>query len=298
MTLLRNKLLLFLLIISQLLTSHSYAQEGLEHEQSYFQEMLPVYQDWLMATKINTLLKAQKITAQPDRLVLEMEIQNKDTWFDLKDTYKEKYQKDIGQRLLDKFCFQMSVGKDSALILINCIEDDYPIRLSYKDGKFFTDENLPMVSTKGMFTINLTDLPHSQSQQAKGSAIETKNLIKLYLKNYYSDKKNLLQKAKFRTIDNEDEINFEISNIKKEVLDDFLVGYYELIIIDMYFIQKGDIVEIHYELQAKYGSGIFAAPRRSGYKDMEPKYQDYVERYRKRFSAMIKEVLHAKKIKG
>jgi hypothetical protein len=278
--------------------STTVAQEGFVKEQAFFDETLELYQEWLDATQLNQVLSIQKLEVTPTKLKLSLQTKTRDDWFDLKDTYSEKFNGKIGKTLLDRFIFQMAVGKDSAIIEINSISNDYPISLSYQMGRFEHIEEEPDFSTKGMFQLKLSDLPKNQPQQAFGSVEDVKDLVKLYLSSHFDKKKSTWKKVKFSTIDNGNEVNFEISNIKKEVLDDFLIGYFELITIDMTFEQKGKMVEIGYHLQAKYGSGIFIAPRRSGYKDMEPRYQDYVERYRKLLNSMIRDVLNAAVVKN
>lgn len=286
------------ILLWSLVISTAIAQKGFKKEQAFFDETLVLYQEWLNATQLNQVISIQKLDVHTDSLKLHLQVKTRDDWFDLKDTYRQKFNGQIGKLLLDKFIFQMAVGKDSARIEINSVSGDYPIYLSYQLGKFDKKEEEPNFSTKGMFQLKLSDLPKQQSQQAFGSVEEIKGLVELYLSAHFRKKKTTWQKVKFSTIDNGDVINFEVSNIKKEVLDDFLIGYFELITIDMAFEQKGKMVEINYQLQAKYGSGIFIAPRRSGYKDMEPRYQDYVERYRKLLDAMIRDVLNATIVKN
>ena len=96
----------------------------------------------------------------------------------------------------------------------------------------------------------------------------------------------------------ENEFSIEITNISKEVLDDFAIGYFELIIIDVFIQEKDQNVEIVYNFRAKYGSGIFVAPRRSGYVDINSDYPEYVKRYDKRVRKMIIDVATATPIKN
>lgn len=292
---LKNYLLLLLLLVS---TVPVYAQEGLQLEEDYFQSTLSNYQDWLDSTQLSQVLKIETLDVFTDKIELNLIIATRESWLDLRDTYEEDYNRPIGDDLLKKLSFQMELVEDSVSIVINTLTEDYPVIIEALDGQITTLEDEPLISTKGMFKINLADIPQSKKQTTLGDSEDVKNIIKNYLRSHYEQKKVWGKKSRFFVIDNGEELNIEVSNISKEVLDDFLIGYYEFIKIDMEINQKGDVVEIAYELQARYGSGIFVAPRRSGYKDMEPKYSEYVERYRKKFSAMMKEVLSAQKIKG
>lgn len=275
-----------------------FAQDGLQRDKAYFYDNLKVYQSWLDSTQLANILTIKQLQVEPSLLILKMNVTSKEDWFDLKDEFQQRYQLDAGKKLFDKFAYQMAVGRDSVRVFMNCTAQNYPISMRYLNGQFVIEEELPMVSTKGAFSIKLADIPANNTQLTNGKREAVKLLITDYLRNYYEQKRVLWQKARFNLIDSETEMLFEISNIKKEVLDDFFIGYFELITINMTFEQKGDAVEVNYELQAKYGSGIFVAPRRSGYKDMEPKYQDYIDRYRLKFKSMIQGVLNAEKLRG
>ncbi len=274
------------------------AQSGFQKESDYFKKQQKNFEAWLDSTQLSAHIQVTRLKIKPNRLILDMQIQNKDIWFDLKETFKEKYHASFGKKLMAKFLFQMSVGKDSLEINIHTLSGDYPIGIYYNENKLVINEELPLVTTKGIFQLDISDIPSSKPQMTKGNLEEIKKRLKLYLRDHYIAKSSFWHKVHFSVIDNDNEVSFEISNIKKEVLDDFIMGYFEFITIDMYFVQKGTTVEVSYELQAKYGSGIFIAPRRSGYKDMEPKYQDYVEQYRKKFRSLVKDVINAKKLKG
>jgi hypothetical protein len=274
------------------------AQDGLQSDEDYFITTLTDYQEWLDSTRLSKVLTLKGIELTSDFLQLNLEVPNRDDWFDLRDIYQEDYNRSIGEDLIRKLSFQMALSEDSIRINIQTIDKDYPIELVYSNNEYLTIEQEPLLSTKGMFRLNIADIPKTKKTKASGDTEEVKEWIKNYLKHYYEQKSVWGKKSRFVIIDTDEELSIEVSNISSEVLDDFLVGYYEFIMIDMALEQKGDYVEITYELQAKYGSGIFVAPRRSGYKDMEPKYGEYVEQYRKKFHAIMEDVLSAKKIKG
>lgn len=286
-------LLLFFLGVSPLI-----AQNELEQDTAFFNATLADYQEWLDATQLSNLLIVKSLNISSDALLLQMEIKTREDWFDLRDIYKEKFDRNIGEDLLKKLAFQMELGKDSIVIIINTPTLTYPIKITYAEGEYATAENEPLLSTKGMFIIKLEDIPKISSDKTVGSAEEVKQIIKSYFRAYYKDKGAWGKTTRYRVIDNGEELSIEVSDMTKEVLDDFLIGYFEFVQIEMYIEQKGEVVEVTYELQAKYGSGVFVAPRRSGYKDMEPRYGEYVEQYRKKFKSMMNEILRAQKIKG
>ena len=286
------------LLLTVVDTATLLAQDGLLKDAPYFQETLSDYQEWLDSSHLSDILTISDLKTNLSFIQLNMQINSRDDWFDLRDIYQEDYNRSICEDLIRKLSFQMALDKDSLIISIEAIKDDYPITLSYFNGDYLTMEKEPLLSTKGMLLLKLADVPTTKKTQTTGDSEHVKEVIKGYLKNHYEQRKVWGRKSRFVIIDTEGELSIEVSNLSKEVLDDFTIGYYEFIMIDMVLEQKGEYVEITYELQMKYGSGIFVAPRRSGYKDMEAKYSEYVERYRKKFRAMMEDVLGAKAIKG
>ena len=55
--------------------------------------------------------------------------------------------------------------------------------------------------------------------------------------------------------------------------------------------QVGKNVNINYKLQGKYGSGIFVAPRKGDYIDMEKDYKAYLNIYNQRLKSNIRNEL-------
>jgi len=112
----------------------------------------------------------------------------------------------------------------------------------------------------------------------------------MYLTQYYKGKGTpILWRAKIDTsFALYDEFVMEVTHLSEEVCPD---GYFEYHRIYVKGLQKGDDVELSWEFQAKYGSGIAFPPRKNDYKDMEPKYKEELEEYQNRLFKKLLEYL-------
>ncbi len=289
----------FTLIVGLLLLSQPIHAQFTLQDSIYFDSTITDYQNWLSVTHLDEVLTYDKWTFGAETLDVYLTTSTKEDWIHLRNYYRSTYQYPIHQKLLEKLVWQLSIENDEVRLHITS-SDGYTILIQYENGEWIKQEPLPdEISLKGNFNHEL-HLDHIETREKAVSQMDiktAKSLIINYFKGYYEEKKVWWKKAKYESIDYENEISLEISNISKEILNDFLIGYYELILIDIFIEEKPGGIEINYTLKGKYGSGIFAAPRRSGYKDMSAKYPDYIERYNKKFRSMLKEVLEAKIIK-
>jgi hypothetical protein len=80
----------------------------------------------------------------------------------------------------------------------------------------------------------------------------------------------------------------EVSHLSDEICPD---GFFEYHRLYLKGVQKGDDVELSWEFQGKYGSGIVFPPRKNDYKDMDPKYKDNLEEYQSHLYKKLLEYL-------
>ncbi|MCY7328696.1 MAG: hypothetical protein LH618_09125, partial [Saprospiraceae bacterium] len=101
-----------------------------------------------------------------------------------------------------------------------------------------------------------------------------------YLVNLYKEKGTpVLWKARVDTsYTTFDEFVLEITHLNNEICPD---GYFEYHRIYVKGLQKGEDVELSWEFQGKYGSGIVFPPRKNDYKDLETRYKTNLEEYQK-----------------
>ncbi len=102
-----------------------------------------------------------------------------------------------------------------------------------------------------------------------------------YLINYYKPKGTpILWKARvdssFSTFE---EFVLEVTHLSNEICPD---NYFEYHRIYIKGVQKGADVELSWEFQGKYGSGIIFPPRKNDYKDMDLRYKNNLEDYQSR----------------
>jgi hypothetical protein len=102
-----------------------------------------------------------------------------------------------------------------------------------------------------------------------------------YLNNFYKNKGTpVLWRARIDTSYTAyDEFILEVTHLNYEICQD---GFFEYHRIYVKGLQKGEDVELSWEFQGKYGSGIIFPPRKNDYKDMDLRYKNDLEEYQKR----------------
>lgn len=286
--------IVLLMLLAQPLTAQFTQQDSI-----FFDSTIVDYQNWLTITNLDEVLTYNNWVYDTERLDVYVTASTKEDWINLRNHYKDTYKESIGNALLDKLIWQLAIQEEEVQLHITSANQDYSILIVYENDKVVKTEPLPdgMSLKGGAQKLQLNHIPAPAKAVSEMDIETAKGLIINYFKGHYESKKVWWHKANYDAIQYDNEISLEISNISKEILNDFLIGYYELILIDIFIDEKPGGIEINYTLRGKYGSGIFAAPRRSGYKDMSAKYPEYVERYDKKIRSMLKEVLEAKIIK-
>ena len=294
---LQNLLALCLAIAS---TTSLIGQSDLRNDALFFEETLADYQAWMDKTGMSTILTIDTLIINPDFLDLELAVPTAHHWFALRNQFQDSTKEHIGDALLYKFLFQMEIGRDSATIGITADDSGYRIDIHFQEEEVAVKELLPDATAKnnGIQVKLSMDAAMENTMRTRRSKEEVKRLITNYFKQHYEEKTVWGSKSKYEAIQYGDILSLEISNIKKEILHDFLIGYFELISIDIHLEQKGELLEITYHLQGKYGSGVFVAPRRSGYKDMDGHYEAYLARYKKWIHFQLEQILTGQMIKN
>ncbi len=121
--------------------------------------------------------------------------------------------------------------------------------------------------------------------------------IRTYLYNYYKDKGTpLLYNAQIDTSNIfQNECIIEITHLSNEILDK---GYFEYIKFGVEIekekerLDKEDILIIHFDIQGKFGSGVFFAPRKNDYKNIEIHYPLELIEYEQLMRKKIKDYIN------
>jgi len=112
--------------------------------------------------------------------------------------------------------------------------------------------------------------------------------IQAFLKGYYDEKGAWWYYAEVEVVkDFQHELIIEITDLKSEILRNER-QYFEYIRITVKAEKQGKNIILTYDLMAKYGSGIFLAPRStSDYKNIDIKYPRSLENYKEKIKSLI-----------
>lgn len=294
-----------ILIIGLLFGSITSYSQFTNTDSIFFTKATDDFQTWLTKAAVNNLY-TDGFENQNNKITLKLNTDSRLDWMTLRSTYYSFTNRHIGEQFLHQMRFIFELPLDSIAIQITSLNEseNYSILFHYIDGHFKDSDVLPLdVVVKGN-----GDHPIAEMVAFSSAPIIAKNKkdIKLlkeqiidHFEGHFAAKEQWWGRdAIVEVLEIENEFSIEITNISKEVLDDFTIGYFELIIIDVFIQEKGQNVEIVYNFKAKYGSGIFIAPRRSGYIDMNSDYPEYVRRYDKKVRKMLIDVATATPIKN
>jgi hypothetical protein len=289
---------LVILLLSSFRTPVGFAQTqgvDLRQDKAFFRTKIPEFQTWLRQNQLDGILFADSVSVTSRKVTLFLKAAYKGArvcdslqcaWDRLEKTNYRLHGQFFRERLLHKWAFLAEVHEEQAEIIVRCHEPAHFLaRINSDKGRIpldgrsirsgaIVDVRLP-ATLQG---INIGDnkilLPGKQVQ-----AVCTK--ARQYLISYYKPKGTpILWKAKvdssYATVD---EFVLEVSHLSYEICPD---GFFEYHRIYVKGLQKGEDVELSWEFQGKYGSGILFPPRKNDYKDTSLRYKDNLEEYQRR----------------
>lgn len=296
-----------ILIIGLLLGSITSHAQYTQADSIFFTTATENFQNWLNNTSVQQL-STDGFDNVNGTIRLNLTTDSRFDWISLRSSYYQFTNRHLGEHLLHQMHFLFELSLDSIAIQISSLNESeaYTTLLSYENGVFKDTDVLPLdIVVKGngdhpiAEMIAFSSAPIIAKNKSKKDIKALKQQIINHFEGHYKSKEQWFGRdAVINVLEMDNEFSIEVTNISKEVLDDFTIGYFELIIIDVFIQEKDQHIEIVYNFRAKYGSGIFIAPRRSGYIDMYGDYPEYVNRYDKRVRKMIIDVATATPIKN
>lgn len=267
------------------------AQVDLRHDRVFFQTQLQEFEEWMNIYHLSDLIRIDTLIVQPSYLHLKLKSKFAEGTIDslvlgwpiLQFEYQKLASEKLENKLFNAFVFQMEIPPNAAKISINSHQKRFfDVQIYYKRDKIRIEEQMMGYLSSGAFKVDVNDLKKVYRSQrdtiTKKTVAKVRRGISEYLMDYYKTKGTpYLYKAKIdtsRSVYNE--FTYDITNISHEILD---AGYYEYLRINVKIIQQGRQVEVVYDFQGKYGSGIFRAPRKSQYKNMEVYYPHQLKDY-------------------
>lgn len=273
----------------------------LRKDKAFFQAKLPEFQSWLQQNQLDQVLYADSVSVAPRKVTLFLKAAYKgarvcDSLQCAWDRLEKNNQRVNGQyfheRLLHKWAFLAEVHEEQAEVVVRCHDPAHFIaRVNSKNGQMpvdgrnirsgaVTEVRLP-ASLQGINVGDNTAVLPGKNVQAVCSK------ARAYLRNFYQSKGTpVLWKARvdssYTTVD---EFVLEVTHMSYEICPD---GFFEYHRVYVKGVQKGEDVELSWEFQGKYGSGIIFPPRKNDYKDMDLRYKNYLEDYqRKLFKKLL-----------
>ncbi len=285
----------------------AFSQANLQNDQKFITKKIREYESWLELTNFCKVLRIDSFHVGKAMLTVYMGSHYNDTylennsvdslahaWESLKKNYALNYHAKLEKKLFNNLAFTTEVGRDSLkLKILGKNPYKFLIDISYNGHRVKSYEKIARSRLSGTISIpqiKLNCIPKNTKEIHWSRNLEAiRKAISDTLLSYYKSRGTpVLYSAKIEVLKNyEYDLIFEVTNISHEILYD--IGYFEYIRIVTTVKKEGEKVEITYRLQGKYGSGIFRAPRKSDYKNIETKekYIDYMIRYEEKLKNMI-----------
>ena len=271
---------------------------------AFFRKKQTEFNDWLRRNRLDRVLRADSVAAGAKKVTLFIRPVYQGArvcdsiqcaWSLLEARNENLNGQAFHERLLHKWAFLAEVHQTQAEIVVRCHEPAHFLsKINYREGDFAVDGrnvraaavvqvSLP-ASLEGVNAgDNTTMIPDQRVNAVCAKA-------RRYLVTHYKPKGTpILWRAKIDTsYSSYDEFVLEVTHLSDEICPD---GYYEYHRIFVKGTQKGDDVELSWEFQGKYGSGILFPPRKNDYKDLETRYKNNLEEYQKRLFKQLLDYL-------
>lgn len=276
----------------------------LRQDKAFFQSKLPEFQAWLRQNELDGILYADSVAVAPRKVTLFLKAAYRGArvcdslqcaWDRLEKKNRSLSGQFFHERLLHKWAFLSEVHEEQAEVVVRCHDPAHFIaRITSHDGHMPVDgRNIRSGAVSEVRLpatlqgINIGD--NKAILPGKKVSIVCNN-ARRYLTNYYKPKGTpVLWKARidssFATVD---EFVLEVTHLSYEICPD---GYFEYHRVYVKGIQKGEDVELSWEFQGKYGSGIIFPPRKNDYKDMDLRYKNNLEDYQRRLFKILLDYL-------
>ncbi|MFN8258725.1 MAG: hypothetical protein U0W24_23760 [Bacteroidales bacterium] len=281
---------------------NSPAQQSLINDSSFFYSKITEIDELVENMGLNQFYHLSGINISDDKVHLFFDANQTRAdsaiaaWLLLKTKFDSGYDYRVANTFFNTIAFDLELGKDSLEIVLGANIEDFKVYLNFEPGKGLVvneEYKAPKRTFKSLIIkyddLNLADA----SLKTKGDQVTMKGIraaIGNYLRNFYKDKGTFFYDAQLDVLkENSNELTFEISKLSKEILNDR--NYFEFIRIEVKILKADKDFEIKYQVQGKYGSGFGFVPRSSEYRNMEPSFSDYLNRYEEKLAQNINQIL-------
>jgi len=275
--------------------------QDLRVDKVFFQKKKSEFNGWLRQNQIGHILKADSVAVMNQKVILFLRptYTGKRTcdslqcaWQGLERGNHLVNGQHFHERLLHKWAFLAEIHENQAEVVVRCHEPaHFQAKIFSRNGRIPVEER--NIRSGAVLEVNLPTTMQGLNSGDNTTLLRGKNLTQVctkarhWLVSSYKDKGTpVLWRAKLDTSYTAyDEFVLEVTHLNYEICPD---GFFEYHRIYVKGLQKGDDVELSWEFQGKYGSGIIFPPRKNDYKDMELRYKSELDVYQKRlFKKML-----------
>lgn len=295
----------FIAILS--LPLSAFAQSGgvdLRQDMAFFEQKRDEYNTWLRQNGLGHWLKADSVSATAKKVTLFLRPSHDSprvcdslqcAWNQLNNRHLQQYDQSFYDRLLHKWAFLAEVHEAQSEVIVRCHEPaHFMARINNRHGDIVADGR--NVRSGAVMEVSVPRSLDNLNAGDSGTVIQGQKVgvvcrkARFYLAQHYKGKGTpILWRAKVDTsFILYDEFVMEVTHLSDEICPD---GFFEYHRIYLKGVQKGEDVELSWEFQGKYGSGIVFPPRKNDYKDMDPKYKDDLEEYQSHLFKKLLEYL-------
>lgn len=276
----------------------------LRHDLNFFWQKLPEYTRWLNQNGLGNILIADSVAATPQNVTLFLRPPSHDArvcdslqcaWNNLESANRRVNGQYFHERLLHKWAFLAEIHQDQAEVIVRCHDPaHFMARVYSRDGRIPVEgRSLRAASVTQVSLPGSLDGVNSGDNVAliRGKRVgQVCSSARRYLIRYYTPKGTpVLWSARIdSSYASYDEFILEVSHLSYEICPD---GYFEYHRIYVKGLQKGDDVELSWEFQGKYGSGIIFPPRKNDYKDLDLRYKNSLDEYQRRLFKQLTDYL-------
>ncbi len=278
--------------------------QDLRNDRAFFNKKRVEYNQWLRSNHLDHILRADSVSTSSNRVTLFLRptYSGRNTcdslqcaWQRLEKSNRLQHGQNFHERLLHKWAFLAEIHQEQAEVVVRCHDPAHFMAKMYsKNGRVPVEER--NIRSGTMIELNLPASMQGINTGENTYLFKGKNVgvlctnARLWLVNYYKNKGTpVLWKAKLDTsYTTYDEFVLEVSHLNYEICPD---GYFEYHRIYVKGIQKDNDVELSWEFQGKYGSGIIFPPRKNDYKDLDLNYKSELQEYQKRLFKQLLDYL-------
>jgi hypothetical protein len=275
-------------------------------DKAFFQKKKQDFNLWLKQNNLDRVFHADSVSVTTQTVTLFIKPVYKGklvcdsiqcAWNILEQSNKRLSGQYFHERLLHKWAFLAEIHEDQAVVIVRCHDPAHFLaKISSAKGKIPVETRsirsgqVVEVSTPASLQgVNTGDNKMLLQGRSVSAVCQT---ARRYLVGVYKTKGTpILWRAQIdSSYTTYDEFVLEVTHLSNEICPD---GYFEYHRIYVKGLQKGNDVELSWEFQGKYGSGIIFPPRKNDYKDMDLRYKTSLEEYQRQLFKKLMDALRS-----